>query len=73
MERTENLGGKVWILLGEWEGAEGCEVIAVFKHNPTKKQQRKVWKREFSRRYGRGADPNDERFSMKIVSCEIEP
>ena len=64
---------KVWILLGEWEGAEGCEVIAVFKHNPTKKQQRKVEKREFIRRYGRGADPNDERFSMEVVSCEIEP
>jgi hypothetical protein len=70
---------KVWILLGEWEGAEGCvmsHVIAVFKHNPTKKQQIKVekrkWQRSSSPRYSTDC-LNDERFSLKVVSCEIEP
>ncbi len=36
---------KVWILLGEVADTTGAEVIATFKHNPTKKEQKEALKK----------------------------
>lgn len=36
---------KVWVLLGDVVDADGSEVIAVFRHNPTKKEQKEALKK----------------------------
>jgi hypothetical protein len=36
---------EVWILLGEVADTTGAEVIATFKHNPTKKEQKEALKK----------------------------
>jgi hypothetical protein len=47
---------KVWILLGEVEDEEGSEVVAVFKRNPNKKQQKEALKRHILRIYEAKSD-----------------
>ena len=76
---------KVWILLGEVEDADGSEVVAVFKRNPTERQKKEALKRHIFCCYGVKNEKDlkekaeielteeMDRYSLNVYFRDIEP
>jgi hypothetical protein len=78
---------KVWVLLGEMtESLTGRDVIAVFRRDPTKRQQQEALKRYIFGSYDEEEELEEEDIedevlsyepqnggSLEVVRCEVEP